>query len=88
MIQRRTLLSPPPASPVNSEEPLWTSAIRLPISVSFIFDARLARNMSWPSLTRVTSDISGSPACSTTKRGSLIPALPPIRSRSPFQLLP
>jgi hypothetical protein len=27
--QRRTLLSPPPTSPVNSEEPLWTSAMRL-----------------------------------------------------------
>ena len=30
MIQRRMLLSPWPASPVNSDEPLWTSAMRLP----------------------------------------------------------
>ena len=30
MIQRRMLLSPWPASPVKSDEPLWTSAMRLP----------------------------------------------------------
>src|SRR5881396_3496006 len=37
MIHRRTLLSPWPASPVKSDEPLWTSAIRLPSAVpSFI----------------------------------------------------
>ena len=30
MIQRRMLLSPPPASPVKRELPLWTSATRLP----------------------------------------------------------
>src|SRR6185369_11804292 len=30
MIQRRILLSPWPASPVNSDEPLCTSAMRLP----------------------------------------------------------
>ena len=34
MIQRRMLLSPWPASPVNSDEPLWTSAMRLPSVVS------------------------------------------------------
>ena len=33
MIQRRMLLSPWPASPVNRELPLWTSAIRLPSGV-------------------------------------------------------
>src|SRR5206468_2011949 len=55
MIQRRMLLSPWPASPVNSDEPLWTSAMRLPRGVSwFIFDARLARKSIWPSLERVT----------------------------------
>src|ERR1022692_4064835 len=31
MSQRRMLLSPWPASPVNSDEPLWTSAMRLPM---------------------------------------------------------
>ena len=39
-------------------------------------------------LERVTSEYSGSPACSTRKRGSFIPFLPPMRSRSVFQLLP
>ena len=34
MIQRRMLLSPWPASPVKSDEPLWTSAMRLPSGVS------------------------------------------------------
>ncbi len=88
-IQRRMLLSPWPASPVNSEEPLWTSAMRLPSGVScFILATRLARKSIWPSLERVMSEYSGSPACSITKRGSFMPALPPIRSRSPFQLLP
>ena len=33
MIQRRMLLSPWPASPVKSEEPLCTSAMRLPSGV-------------------------------------------------------
>ena len=33
MIQRRMLLSPWPASPVKSDEPLWTSAMRLPSGV-------------------------------------------------------
>ncbi len=57
--QRRILLSPWPASPVNSELPLWTSAMRLPSAeLSFIFDAMLARNSIWPSLERVTSDSS------------------------------
>ena len=50
MIHRRMLLSPWPASPVNRELPLWTSAIRLPRGVSFlILLTMLARNMSWPS---------------------------------------
>ena len=35
MIHRRMLLSPCPASPVNNELPLWTSAILLPSGVSF-----------------------------------------------------
>ena len=43
MIQRRMLLSPWPASPVKSELPLWTSAIRLPSGVPcFIFNRRYA----------------------------------------------
>ena len=73
----------------EQREPLWTSAMRLPSGVScFIFETRFARNSIWPSLERVTSEYSGSPACSIMKRGSLIPVLPPIRSRSLFQLLP
>ena len=51
-------------------------------------ESMLARNSIWPSLERVTSEYSGSPACSMTKRGSLMPSLPPMRSRSLFQLLP
>ena len=89
MIQRRILLSPCPASPVNSELPLWTSAIRLPSGVScFILDSLLARKSIWPSLERVTREYSGSPACSITKRGSRMSLLPPMRTRSVFQLLP
>ena len=54
MIQRRMLLSPWPASPVKSDEPLWTSAMRLPSGVScFILLSMFTRNMSWPSLERV-----------------------------------
>ncbi len=49
MIQRRILLSPCPASPVNSDEPLWTSAMRLPSGVScFILASMFARNMQLP----------------------------------------
>ena len=45
MIQRRMLLSPWPASPVNSELPLWTSAMRVPRDDScFIFETMLAKN--------------------------------------------
>ena len=89
MIQRRMLLSPCPASPVNSDEPLCTSAMRLPSLVPcFIFDSMFARNSIWPSLDRVSSEYSGSPACSITKRGSWMAPLPPIRSRSLFQLFP
>ncbi len=67
MIQRRMLLSPWPASPVNSDEPLCTSAMRLPSGVScFIFASLFTRNMSWPSLERVTRLYSGSPPCSMT----------------------
>jgi hypothetical protein len=74
MIQRRMLLSPWPASPVKSDEPLWTSAMRLPSFVPrFIFESMFARNSIWPSLLRVTSEYSGSPACSMTKRGSFSP---------------
>ena len=88
MSQRRMLLSPWPASPVKSDEPLCTSAMRLPSAdLSFIFDAMLARKSIWPSLERVTSD-SSSPLCITLKRGSRMPSLPPIASRSFFQLFP
>jgi hypothetical protein len=41
----------------------------------------------WPSLERVTSD-SSSPSCITLKRGSRMPSLPPIASRSFLQVLP
>jgi len=46
MIQRRMLLSPWPASPVNRDEPLWTSAMRLPSQPDlresgFIFESML-----------------------------------------------
>ena len=37
MIQRRISLSPPPASPVNSGEPLKTMAMRLPPSCGAAF---------------------------------------------------
>lgn len=88
MIQRRMLLSPWPASPVKSDEPLCTSAMRLPnADLPFIFDAILARKSIWPSLERVTSD-SSSPLCMTLKRESRMPSLPPIVSRFFFQLLP
>ena len=54
MIQRRMLVSPWPASPVNRDEPLWTSAMRLPSGVRwFILVSLFTRNMSWPSLERV-----------------------------------
>jgi hypothetical protein len=60
MIQRRMLLSPCPASPVNRDEPLWTSAMRLPSGVScFILLSMLTRNSIWPSLERVISEYSG-----------------------------
>jgi hypothetical protein len=73
---------------VNNDEPLWTSAIRLPSAeLLFIFDAMLARKSIWPSLERVTSD-SSSPSSMILNRGSRIPSLPPIASRSFFQLLP
>ena len=53
MIQRRISLSPPPASPVKSGEPLKTMARRLPPSCG----ARILASMCWrkrsaPSLTR------------------------------------
>ena len=45
MIQRRMLLSPCPASPVKSELPLCTSAMRLPSFVPcFILLSMLAKN--------------------------------------------
>ena len=69
MIQRRMLLSPCPAEPVKRELPLWTSAMRLPSLVPcFILESLLARKSIWPSLERVTSEYSGSPACSITNR--------------------
>ena len=83
------LLSPWPASPVKSELPLWTSAIRLPSCAScFILLSILARNIIWPSFTRVTSEYSGSLAWSMMNLESVIPDLPPMRSRSVFQLFP
>ena len=54
----------------------------------FILESLLARKSIWPSLERVTREYSGSPACSITKRGSRMSLLPPMRSRSVFQLLP
>ena len=57
IIQRRMLLSPCPASPVNNELPLCTSAIRLPnLLPCFILLSMLARKSIWPSLERVTRD--------------------------------
>ena len=45
--------------PVKSDEPLCTSAMRLPSFVPcFIFESMLARNSIWPSLERVTSESS------------------------------
>ena len=74
--------------PVNSDEPLWTSAMRLPSGVScFILESMLARNIIWPSLERVTREYSASPPCSMMKRGSYV-FLAAHRSRSVFQLLP
>ena len=56
----------------EEREPLCTSAMRLPSFVPcFIFESMLARNSIWPSLERVTSEYSASPACSMTKRGIL-----------------
>ena len=78
--QRRMLLSPWPASPVNSEEPLWTSAMRLPAGVSWhILLAMFARKSIWPSLERVMREYSLSSACVILKRGSRIPSFPPMR---------
>ena len=58
MIQRRMLLSPWPASPVKSELPLCTSAMRLPSGVPcFIFESMLARKSIWPSLERVSERV-------------------------------
>ena len=54
MIQRRISLSPEPASPVNSGEPLKTMAMRLP--PGFILPIMCWRNRKEPSLMR------GSPA--------------------------
>ena len=89
MIQRRMLLSPWPASPVNRELPLWTSAILLPRGEScFILLAMLARKSIWPSLVRVTSEYSALPPWLIRKRGSLKPFFPPILSRSLLQLFP
>ena len=78
--QRRILLSPWPASPVNSEEPLWTSAMRLPAGVSWhILLAMFARKSIWPSLDRVMREYSLSSACVILKRGSLHAILPAHR---------
>jgi hypothetical protein len=59
------LLSPWPASPVNNDDPLCTSAMRLPSFVpDFILDSMFARKSIWPSLDRVISEYSAWPACS------------------------
>ncbi len=88
MIQRRMLLSPWPASPVNSDEPLWTSAMRLPSGVScFILASLLTRNMSWPSLERVMRESSFA-LCCTMKRGSSHVLLAAHAFEVVFQLLP
>jgi len=61
--------------------------MRLPAGVPcFILASLLTRNINCPSLERVMRLNSGSPACSIAKRGSRISDLPPIRSRSVFQL--
>ena len=54
----------------------------------FILLTMFAGKSICPSLERVTSENAEFPSCPTTKRGSLMCALPPMRSRSPFQLLP
>ncbi len=62
--------------------------MRLPSGVlPFILLTILARNNSCPSLERVTR-LSSSSLCVTLKRGSRIASLPPIASRSFFQLFP
>src|ERR1700736_6144332 len=48
----------------------------------FILDSMFARNIICPSLERVIRPYSGSSACVITKRGSRMPALPPMRSWS------
>ena len=68
------------------EEPDVERALRMVAAV--IFDSLLARKSIWPSLDRVTREYSASPACSMRKRGSRMSFLPPMRSRSVFQLLP
>jgi hypothetical protein len=85
MIQRRISLSPEPAPPVNSGEPLKTMAMRLPPwspvdSPGFIFESMCSRNSSEPSFLR------GRPA---PKR----PAMPwfscsSLTSRAAFQSTP
>ena len=74
---------------MNSEEPLCTSAMRLPSFVPcFIFESMLARNSICPSLERVIRLYSGSPACSMTKRGSLTPLLAAHALQVAFPALP
>ena len=62
--------------------PLQTELIRQ------MFEQLWAGEQRRKALERVRRENSGSPACSTMKRGSLMPSLPPINSRSVFQLLP
>src|SRR5271157_226490 len=75
MIQRRMFDSPWPASPVKRDEPLCTSAMRLPILEPgleprsiFILESMFTRKRSWLSEERVTRLNSGSSACVIKKR--------------------
>ena len=63
---------------------------RLPSGVlCFILDSMFARNSIWPSLDRVTRLIFGvARVLDHEARIACMPALPPMRSRSLFQLLP
>ena len=89
MIQRRMLLSPCPASPVKRELPLWTSAMRLPILRVVLHLAQHVgqETSSGRRWSESLGSSSGLPSCSTTKRGSVMPDLPPMRSRSALPAL-
>ena len=68
----RRLLAPLPASPVKSDEPLWTSTIRVPSSVvSFILERLFARNIIWQSPISGMNDISSPLLPASVKRLSI-----------------